>query len=251
MSTAELADKKRHLGGFGRRSVIMLTGALLWSCSHAQERQRVKGIFFPTPMYERNWYTAIGFQTFATPDALTEEFRLRVPAGDVQLMRQIHGGLHLNARALIQILQNHATLGLRWAAPLRERWNISLGADAGWYKGRLDIEGFDTDGNGWSAYPNISIGYEAGRDVLLTLKTEALFTLEHRTRVGDHEIARDINTFNGMAWSLYVEQPFFGNTHIALGFTMRYTDHFWATWALFNTHQKPLLYRHLTIAFIP
>ncbi|MDQ3100221.1 MAG: hypothetical protein M3R08_02440 [Bacteroidota bacterium] len=238
----------KSIAFFRSMLIVMFMMPLL---AHGQEKLRGKAIFFPTPMHERNWLASFGVMTFATPAALTEQFRLNVPAGDIQLMRQVHGGFHLNARLLIQILQNHASIGPRWATELSKRWNFSVGTDLGWWKGHLDIEAFDTEATGWDAYPNFSFGYKAGRNVSLTFKTEAILKISYSTRVGRHEITRDISTYNGLAWSLYVEQPFFGRTHIALGFTARYTNFFWATWALFNTHEKPLLFRQITIAFIP
>lgn len=234
-----------------RPYLVLIASLLVPILCSAQVERRVRGIFFPTPMYDLKWHTSFGFITLTTPAALTEEFRLRIPAGDVQLLRQVHGGFHLNARGTFQILQNHFSIGPRWATAFSERWFFSSGADLGWWKGHLVIEEFDTDATGWDAVPFLSLGYKAGRKVSLTFKTEAILKLGYDTRVGEIEITRDISTYNGLAWSLYVEQPFFNDTHIALGFTARHTNFYWATWALFNTHEEPLLYRQLTIAFIP
>ncbi len=202
-------------------------------------------------MQDKGWIPAIGIVTMATPEEITEEFQHRVPALDIQLLRQVHGGLHIAARAWVQVLQNQAMLGLRYARPLGARFSTSVGGDFSAWKGHLLVEDLDTDASGWSAYPNLSLGYRAGQDVLITLKGEAVLHLDHRVRVGEIEITRDVRRFNGMAWSLYVEQPFFGKHHLALGFTARYTEFYWATWALFNTYERKLLYRHITIAFIP
>ena len=229
----------------------ILIALLVPSIALAQKEWRGKNIFFPSPMHERKWLASFGFVTFATPVALTEEFPLRIPAGDVQLLRQVTGGLHLNSRLQIQILQNHLSIGVRWARKLNDRWNFSLGSDVGWFKGVLDLEGFDTEARGWDAFPNFSLGLRTGRQVSLTFKTEGIFNLNYSTRVGDHEITPGISRFNGMAWSLYLEQPFFGNTHLSLGFTARYTNFFWATWALFDPNERAHLYRQITVAFIP
>jgi hypothetical protein len=230
--------------------IVLLLGLSIGTRAQDDAPQRVNGIFFPTPMLDRSWHGAFGFVTFATPDRLTEEFRNRVPAGDIHLLRQVHGGLHLSARALVQVLQNHWSLGLRQNM-LHGRWGFGLGADAAVWKGRLVLENFDTEARGWAFYPHASVGYRARHQVLLTLRTEAIFKLNYRSRVGDFEILRDVPPFNGMAYSLYVEQPFFGKHHLALGLTFRHTSFFWATWALFDTYDEPLLYRQITIAFIP
>ncbi len=232
-------------------SSVLLLASIYAGRIVAQETHRGRNIFFPTPMYDRDWLASFGFITTATPMALTEDFQFRIPAGDVQVLRQLHGGLHLNSRLQVQILQNHLSIGPRWAKQLDDHWNFSLGTDVGWFKGVLDLEGYDTEARGWDALPNISIGLRTGRNVGLTLKTEAILNLQYSSRVGDQEIERPISRYNGMAWSLYLEQPFFGRTHISLGFTARLTNYYWATWALFDLNEKKHLYRQITVAFIP
>ena len=225
--------------------------ALIPGRSQAQKQYRGKNIFFPSPMYDRKWLPSFGFVTIATPTALTEEFQLRVPAGDVQLLRQLHGGFHLNTRAQVQILQNHISLGMRWAEQLEEKWSFSIGGDIGYFRGVLDLEGYDTEARGWDAFPNFSLGLRTGRKVTLTFKTDAILNLDYHTRVGDVEITRELSRFNGMAWSLYLEQPFFGQTNISLGFTARYTNFFWATWALFDPNERAHLFRQITVSITP
>ena len=233
------------------RSIPLMIVITIGLGLHAQDSTRHHGIFHPAPLQDRNWHTGFGIVTFATPGYLTEEFRNRVPAIDVQLMRKVHGGLSLEARGLAQVLQNHFSTGVRWSVKLGDRSHAAFHAGLGWWKGHLMIEEFDTDAFGSMFYPAISVGREFGHDVAVTLKAEAIMDIQHRVRVGDIEIEREIAGIPGVACSLYMEQPFMGRSHIALGFTARYSAFFWATWALFDTYTQHLLYRQITITYIP
>jgi hypothetical protein len=234
-----------------RTSIVVIVSLVLFPWHLAAQEFKPKMVFHPQAVLDRKWSVGLGFQTFATPESLTEEFKHRIPAGDVQVLRRIHGGLHVRSRALIQVLQNHATLGFGWSDPIDEKWSYGVGSNVGAWKGHLLIDKFDSDGSGWAYYPDATLGYHAGRNVRLSFRLEAMIRLDHRVRVGGLEITRPVSTFNGMAGSLYVEQPFFGRTHIALGFTARYTNFFWATWALFDMKQEPYLYRQITVVLIP
>src|SRR5690606_328098 len=75
------------------RSIPLMIVITIGLGLHAQDSTRHHGIFYPAPLQDRNWHTGFGIVTFATPGSLTEEFRNRVPAIDVQLMRKVHGGL--------------------------------------------------------------------------------------------------------------------------------------------------------------
>ena len=231
------------------RSLVAIT-LLIHLSSFAQDF-RPKTIFHPSAVLERNWSIGIGFQTFAMPQAVTEEFMHRVPALDLHVLRRIHGGFHVRSNALIQILQNHASLGLGWSLPIGERWSFGVGSNIAAWKGHLLIDRFDTDANGWAYYPDLTLGYDAGRNIRFAFRAEGMLKIDHRVRVGELEITRPISDYNGLAGSLYVEQPFFGKMNIALGFTARYTNFFWATWALFDMKEHQFLYRQITVLLIP
>jgi len=48
--------------------------------------------------------------------------RVRIPAIDAHALRRLYKGFYLDGRALVQIVQNHYSIGARWAAPLNQRY---------------------------------------------------------------------------------------------------------------------------------
>lgn len=212
---------------------------------------RNMGMFFPGTMPEpRNWNLSAGIMTFTTPQDITEEVRVRVPAGDAHVLRRLCKGFYLDGRLLFQVVQNHLSIGPHWATRLDSKWYFGLGDDVAYWRGNLPVQGFDCTGSGWMNYPSISIGYRSRRDLLFTLKAEMLITTFRSFIIEGN--ARDLNTdrVSGSMYSLYMEQPFFKKTYITLGFSLAYTNFLWATWSLFPTFDRNLLYPQITTGLI-
>lgn len=220
--------------------------------SVAQDTALVRnvGMFFPTTLEDDRWNLSVGFLTFTTPEDITEEVRVRVPAGDVHVLRRLYKGLYLDGRLLIQGVQNHLSVGARWATPLSDKFTFSLGDDVAYWRGHLPIQGFDCKASGWMNYPSVSVGLRSRRDLLFTAKAELLITTSSTFTIEGISRAFDTDVVSGSAFSLYMEQPFFKKTCITLGFTLAYTDFLWATWSLFETFDRNLLYPQITTSLI-
>jgi hypothetical protein len=93
------------------------------------------------------------------------------------------------------------------------------------------------------------VGYDLD-DVYLSVKTEAILSMFYRGYVGDSELSTKVNTFEGMSVTVALEQPFWKNTHLTLGFRATYTKFQWQTWALFETFDEYLFYPEIIIGFI-
>lgn len=208
------------------------------------------GMFFPSRMEQDKWRLSIGFLSFTTPQDITEEVRVRVPAVDLHALKSLSKGFYLDGRLLIQGVQNHLSLGVRWATPLNDRFTFSLGDDVAYWRGHLPIQGFDCRASGWMNYPSISLGFRSRRDLLFTAKAEMLITTNHASIIEGKVREYDTDLVSGSAFSLYMEQPFFKKTSITLGFTLAYTDFMWATWSLFETFDRNLLYPQITTSLI-
>ena len=208
------------------------------------------GIFFPAPLEGRKWRGSLGIVTFTTPEELTEEVRVRVPAGDAHVMRQLHKGLSLDARLLIQGVQNHLSLGLRWAMPPTRDLYFSVGDDMAYWRGDLIISGFDTRATGWLNYPNVAFGYRTAHDLLITAKAEMIITPQTTFIIEGKEREYRTDPVSGASYSLYLEQPFFKRTHVILGFTATFTDRLWAAWSLFDGADRTLFYPQITLGLL-
>jgi hypothetical protein len=217
----------------------------------AQEPERpAKGLFHPGTIEGSPWRASIGFISIATPEDLTEEVRVRAPAGDLHVQRQLTDHLQLDGRLLFQVLQNQLSIGPRWVGRLGERSRYGAGLDAAFWAGRLGFAGFDSRATGSMLVPHLSIGHCFKGAVLLTVRGELLYTLRYTSRNGDLRAQNTANRFNGTAVTLALEQPFYHRKCLTLAVTALYADLYWATWALYDTLQRPVLYPMITVGFI-
>lgn len=207
------------------------------------------GMYFPG-LGEKDWNISVGIVTFTTPEDLTEEVRVRIPAIDLHVLRRIGKGLYADGRVLAQGVQNHFSVGLRVAIPLTDHFTFGVGDDVAYWRGSLPIQGFDSKGSGWLNYPSLSIGYRSKHDLLFTAKAELLITTNTHFTVGDITRERNTDVLSGYGYSLFMEQPFFKDTWVTLGFSVYYTDFLWATWSLFETFDRNLVYPRFTAGLI-
>lgn len=208
-----------------------------------------KFVSFPYPM-DRPWKASIGFSLTTLAQDVTEEQHLRVPCGDFHILKKLSHNSYLDGRINFQVFQNMITLGPRWAFPLNDRLSMSLGNDLGYWFGFINVEGFKTVGHGFQNYPNVSLGYRFNKSILLTVKAEAIMTLSMKARTGGVPVTSDNRFFSGSSFTATLEQPFYGNKSLSLGFRFLYTDFFWQTWALFETFDRNIFYPQLLIGFI-
>jgi hypothetical protein len=207
-------------------------------------------IFFPSPLKEKVWHTSFGFTLTEMPVEITEEAQLRAPAIDYHVLRRLGKGFYLDGRINSQIVQNHFSIGPRWGMDLSNKFSFSLGDDLAWWFGILNVEGFKTKANGWMNYPGISLGYRLKRELLLTLREEAEISLSYQSKVGDQKLNHYNNQFVGWSTAVYLEQPFFSQTHVTLGLKIRYSKFYWQAWSLFSTFDRYLLYPEINVGFI-
>jgi hypothetical protein len=217
--------------------------------SQTPEPLKQSYLFFPYPM-DKKWHTSLGATFTNIPDEVTEEARPRVPAGDLHLLRKINSKFAIDGRLNFQVIQNHLSVGPRYINVLNDRFSFSVGNDIAWWFGYFNFSSFDTKANGWINYPNISVGYKMKKQLLVTLKGEAMITLYERSTVGKQSVATSGMEWNGYAGSLILEQPLYKNKSFILGFKGQYTNFFWQTWPLFPTFNKTIFYPEVIAGFI-
>ncbi len=233
------------------RIVVFLTACFFCLPAGAQDTaaQAAKRIFFPYPMQQK-WQTALGFTATTMPYEITEELHFRVPAADLHVLRKLHNRLYLDGRLNFQIFQNIISLGPRWALPVSKRTSLAIGNDLAYWFGFINVEGLKTTGSGWQNYPNLSIGYRFNKAILLTLKAEALMNFAISTYAGDTKVASDYRLFSGSAYSVFLEQPFYGTKSLTLGFRAIYSNFFWQTWTLFEPFDRNLFFPQVIVGLI-
>ena len=211
--------------------------------------EQQKFIFFPHPM-SRNWTTSIGLTATTFPYDITEELHYRVPAGDLHVIRKVSNSINLDGRISFQLLQNLFTLGPRWTRKLNNRFSMGAGDEIGYWFGFVNFAGFKSHGNGWVNYPNLNIGYRFNKQVLLTLRADAILNFNVNTYAVKERVTTDYRFFSGTSYTIALEQPFYGKKNLTLGFRAMYNDFFWQTWPAFESFDRNLFFPQLIIGLI-
>ncbi len=209
-----------------------------------------KYMFFPHPLANKTWRYSLGVTMTAMPQDITEEVQVRAPAGDFHVLRGLPKNFYLDGRVNFQFVQNHASLGVRWAHPINNHWSFSIGDDFAFWYGKLLIASFDTRADGWLNYPSFSVGFRSDKDLLFTLKGEAFFNLAYHSTVGGIKVSDNVNRFNGWGATIMMEQPFYAKKNISLGVRLMYTNFFWQTWSLYETFDRNIFYPEVIVGFI-
>jgi hypothetical protein len=232
--------------------VLALIFVFSFTCiAHAQEdtAPKQKRIFFPCPM-DKNWQASIGFTATTLPYEITEELHFRVPAGDFHVLRKLADKFYLDGRINFQVFQNLISTGIRWAKPLGERTSVGAGNEVAWWFGFIDTQGIKTRGSGWQNYPSLSFGYRFNKAILLSVRAEGIMNLGIKTYAGETRVATDYRLFSGSAYTVVLEQPFYGKKAMTLGFRAMYTNFFWQTWTLFEPFDRNLFFPQIIVGLI-
>lgn len=207
-------------------------------------------IFFPYPMYKEKWRSSLGFTLLTTPEDITEEVRLRIPCGDFHVLRRINDHFILDGRLMFQFVQNHISAGIHYMLPLNNRLYLTAGDDMGYWFGFLKLSSFDSKASGWLNYPNISIGYRTGKNLLITLKGQVAINLYYQAANGQNKYSSGRNYYNGESFTLALEQPFYNKKHLTLAFSTINNYFYWQTWSLFYKTNRKVFYPQITVGFI-
>ena len=235
------------------RAFLGILGAvallLMVNTASAQEPSaRPPGIASPAPLRLWQWERSIGLSLSTLPRVIVEEELNQSPALDLRSRLGLPWGFSADARLLIQVLTNHLEFGGSWSFAIG-RFAVSLGDNSAWWFGFLTIDGFDNSANGWLNYPNISLGYDFGR-FRVVLRAEMLLVLSFRSYAGDYLLSSDKNGFGGFSSSVTIEQPFWKNTHVLIGFKASYLKYFYQSWFTYETFNRYLFIPELSFGFI-
>jgi len=209
-----------------------------------------RAMFFPYPMYKENWRTSLGFSFLTTPEDITEEVRLRIPCGEFLALKKITPNLQAQTKISFQFLQNHIAAGIQYVKPFSNRFYWSAGNNAAYWFGFLKLQGFNSKASGWLTYPAVSFGWMTRKDLLITLKAEASINLYYQASNGENKFVSDKKYYNGEAFTLALEQPFYQRKHLTLAFSAISSYFYWQTWSLFYKTNRRVFYPQIYVGFI-
>ena len=97
-----------------------------------------------------------------------------------------------------------------------------------------------------------SLGHNTGYELdkfAVTFKTELVIQTARTDRSDDVEVDSDFNTFSGMTFGLYIEQPLWKRSYVLLGLKMNYTKFYYPIWAAFPTFNRYFYVPELVVGF--
>jgi hypothetical protein len=209
---------------------------------------RPPGIASPAPLRLWEWRKSIGLSLSTLPKEIVEEELNQSPALDLRSRLGLPWGFSVDARILVQVLTNHIEIGGSWSHAFG-RFAFSIGDDAAWWFGFLTIDGFNNTANGWLNYPHVTLGYDFGR-FRLAVRADMLLVLSYRSYAGENILSSDKNGFGGFSGSISIEQPFWKETHVTLGFKASYLRYFYQSWFTYETFNRYLFIPELSVGFI-
>jgi hypothetical protein len=234
-------------------ALIFIILASCFSTVNAQDtlpEPKHAAIIFPYPMYTEKWRSSIGITLLTTPEDITEEVRIRVPAIDFRILRRISNNFIAEGRINAQVLQNQLLAGFHWIVPLSDKLFFSAGDNVGYWFGFLTTAGFNSRGSGWLTYPNVSLGYKTKRNLLITVNAQSSVNLAYRAYNGREKTSEGKVFYNGETFTIALEQPFYHHKHLTLAFSAINNYFYWQTWSLFYRVNRKIFYPQVTVAFI-
>jgi len=205
-------------------------------------------LLYPQRVPEHAYWVSMGFSAVAPPPEITEELQVRWPAFEYHALYGFPEGFFADGKASVQVLQNRIALGPRWASSVGPV-TFSLGYDFAYWFGFLTFAGFDSKAHGWQGGANVSLGYRFG-DVAATAKAEMLSDFSTTSYQGDQEVSRNSKLVSGAAFTFALEQPFYKEKYLTLGFRAIYSKFYWQTWSLFSTFDRYLFFPEIFVGFI-
>lgn len=202
----------------------------------------------PRPLGAFNANLSIGFALTMLPQPLVES-EMPAPAIDVRLRLALPLNFAIVGRGSSNVATNYASGGLMWSTEM-SRFTVGFGLQAGYLYGSLTfLDGFDTDVQAVLATPFVVTGLRLD-DLTLSAKFELDYVVTQSRRVETLEVEGARRSFNGVAMTIAVEQPFFRTTHIALGVTLNYSRNPYQAWLAFNTFDDYQFYPELFAGFL-
>jgi hypothetical protein len=214
----------------------------------AQPVELRPSLYYPISRDVGDVNAALGVRLLTLPQDLVEEEINKAPSLDITGVLALPMHLDLTGGATLQYVTNQLRLGARWTHRMGDV-GVGVGYDVSLWFGFVDFEGFDNRANGWTNYPNVSIGYDFG-DVLLTVKSELIWMQAMRSFAGESEVRNTRNHVAGAAVTAVLEQPFWSDTHALLGVRLSITDFHYQSWFAFSTFGRRLLFSELLLGIL-
>lgn len=193
---------------------------------------------FPDTLSQYNWRFSLGISSIAMPeDIVLETASLRWPLIRFSAAMGLPSDFVLDIKVATEIVTNHFEVGGKWVYCFNDKLHADAGLTVAYFFGQLKQFEYDTNVDGWFTYPSAAIGYDFG-SLTVSLRGTISYVNSLSATSGTVESSFHTNKFNGFFYRVSLEQLFYKNTSIGLGFQMNYLKLYYPEWPLFPAFDR-------------
>ena len=231
----------KHIFSYLKIIPISIVCSLVAS-SIASGQDKPSTLDYPDPMDTYDYRLSLGYSAIKMPyDIALEGATINWPLIKFTGVMGLPYNFLLDGELSTEVVTNQFELGFRWVYEFNDKLHADVGYGIAFLYGQLKQSGYDSKISGWYSYPTIAMGYDFG-PLTVTLRGTMSFINSLQSKSGSLETDFAIARSNGFSYSITMEQKFWKNTTILLGFQMNYLQMYYPQWPLF-----PAIDRHYWI----
>jgi len=204
---------------------------------------------FPGTMTPYDWRLSLGYAAIKLPeDVYLEAASLKFPLIKFAVVMGLPENFLLDGKIATQLVSNHFELGGRWVYNINNQLHLDIGYSLAYLYGQLKEFQYDSKISGWLSYPTAAIGYDFG-NLALTFRGGLSFINSMQSTSGTTTVDFAVDRGNGFYYRITLEQRFYKNTTIGIGFQMNYYRFYYPEWLMFPTFDRYYWLPELQIMF--
>ena len=214
-------------------TILILISSLTFS-----QDDKPKTLDFPDPMTPYDFRLSLGYSAIKMPyDIALEGATINWPLIKFNAVMGLPANFLADGEIATEILTNQFKLGGRWVYKFNDELHGDVGYAVAFLYGQLKQSGYDSKISGWYSYPTIAIGYDF-EALTLTLRGTMSFINSLQSTSGTLETDFAVARNNGFSYSVTMEQRFWKNTTVLIGFQMNYLKMYYPQWPLFPAFNR-------------
>jgi len=218
--------------------ILFFTFLIIFSSSVFAQDNKPKTLDYPDPMTPYDFRLSLGYSAIKMPyDIALEGATMKWPLIKFNAVMGLPENFLADGEIATEILTNQFKLGGRWVYKFNDQLHGDVGYAVAFLYGQLKEAGYDTKISGWYSYPTIAIGYDF-EALTLTLRGTMSFINSLQSKSGSLQTDFAVARNNGFSYSITMEQRFWKNTTVLIGFQMNYLKMYYPQWPLFPAFNR-------------
>jgi hypothetical protein len=216
-------------------SKVLIFFFLIVQFTYAQEFDIRKNSFFlPSSENTGKIFHLIGMSAAKLPEEIVESEELfRAPLFFYEIKVNLLADLSSSVSIESNIITFNFSGALGWNYQLGN-FSFAPGVNLSYWFGRLKRQGFESQMSGFNLDPSLSAGYSF-RKFSITIVSEALYRLSSSIKNGDITVNKVLGRFNGYSIGIFIEQPFWKDNVVVVGFRSLFLELYYPVWVAFST----------------